>query len=78
MSIFRTRDETLTVLAEHGRWMARLRDDTKMLDQRLRSIESRILAVENNLADLAKCYGRLDIALSKLEVGSRHSVGCRR
>lgn len=63
------------VLAEHGRWIARLRDDVKVVDQRLRALERRVSTIEGNLAELAKLYGRLDISLSRLETGDRRRGG---
>jgi len=57
------------ILAEHGRWIARLRDDVKVLDQRLHALERRVSTIEGNLSELARLYGRLDIALSSLEAG---------
>ena len=66
------------ILAEHGRWIARLRDDVKVLDQRLHALERRVSTVEGNLAELAKLYGRLDIALSKREVDECRGRGRKR
>lgn len=34
------------LLAEHGRWIARLRDDLALLEQRLRSLERRVSRLE--------------------------------
>ena len=76
MGIFRKSDDA-AVLAEHGRWVVRLRDDVKMLDQRLRSIERRVRTVEDNLANLAKDYGKLDIALSRVEAEGHGTRGRR-
>ncbi len=66
------------VLAEHGRWIARLRDDMKMLDQRLRGVERRISTTEANLAELMKLYGKLDLAVSRIDDGLRHWARGRR
>ena len=77
MSIFGKKADAAAILAEHGRWVARLRDDVKVLDQRLHSLEQRVSVVEHNLAELAKVYGRLDISLSKLETESCRSRGRR-
>ncbi len=74
MSIFRKKNDA-AVLAEHGRWVARLRDDVKMLDQRLHSMEQRVHTIEDNLANLAKDYVRLDVALSKIEGEGRGAGG---
>lgn len=64
---FGKRDDETTVLAEHGRWIARLRDDAKVLDQRLHNLERRVSTVEANLAELAKLYGKLDLVFSKID-----------
>jgi len=34
------------LLAEHGRWIAQLRDDLALLEQRLRSLERRVSRLE--------------------------------
>ena len=54
------------VLAEHGRWIANLRDDSRVLEQRLRGLERRVATLEANLSELRKLYGRLDLALGPL------------
>jgi len=54
------------VLAEHGRWIASLRDDARVLEQRLRGLERRVATLEANLAELTKLYGKLDLALGAL------------
>ncbi len=56
-------DDAQAILAEHGRWIARLRDDLKMMDQRLGALERRVSTIEDNLAELTKLYSRLDIAV---------------
>ncbi len=76
MGIFAKKNDAAVIMAEHGRWVARLRGDVQILDQRLRSLESRVSAAESNLSDLAKDYGRLDIALSKLEAERGPARGC--
>ncbi len=48
------------VLAEHGRWIASLRDDARMLEQRFRGLERRVATLEANLTELTKLYGKLD------------------
>ena len=65
--MFRHRSDEVAILTEHGRWISRLRDDLKVLDQRLCGLEWRVSTMEGNLAELAKLYGRLDLALSKLD-----------
>ena len=54
------------VLAEHGQWIATLRDDARVLEQRLRSLERRLATLESNLAELTKLYGKLDLALGPI------------
>jgi uncharacterized coiled-coil protein SlyX len=54
------------VLAEHGRRIARFRDDARVLEQRLRGLERRVATLEANLAELTKLYGKLDLALAPL------------
>lgn len=67
MRVFRHQSDEKVVLKEHGRWISRLRDDFKVLDQRLSGLERRVSTIEENLAELAKLYGGLDLALSKLD-----------
>jgi len=57
------KEDGKVVLAEHGRWIASLRDDARVLEQRLRSLERRVAILEANLAELTKLYGKLDLAL---------------
>ncbi len=54
------------VLAEYGRWIASLRDDARVLEQRLRGLERRVATLEANLAELTKLYGKLDLAMAPL------------
>lgn len=54
------------VLAEHGRWIASLRDDARMLEQRFRGLERRVETLETNLAELTKLYGKLDLSQAQL------------
>lgn len=67
MAMFGERSDKTAVLAEHGRWIARLRSDMKVLDQRLRGLERRISTTEANLAELMKLYGKLDLAVSRID-----------
>lgn len=60
-------DDNTVVLAEHGRWIARLRNDVNVLEQRLRGLERRISTIEANLSELAKLYGKIDLSLSKID-----------
>lgn len=55
------------ILAEHGKWIARLRDDARVLEQRLYSLERRTSIFEVNLAELAKSQGKLKLDLTSLE-----------
>ncbi|MFH1821164.1 MAG: hypothetical protein ABH852_01805 [Methanobacteriota archaeon] len=71
LRIFGKNNDDAAILAEHGRWIARLRDDVKVLQQSLHSLERRASTIEGNLAELAKLYGRLDISISKLETDDR-------
>ena len=54
------------VVAEHGRWIICLRNDTWVLEQRLRSLERRVATLEANLTELNKFHGKLDLALTPL------------
>ena len=54
------------VLAEHGRWIASLRNNARVLEQRLRSLERRVATLEANLAELTKLYNKIDLALIPL------------
>ena len=60
------RGDGVKVLAEHGRWIARLRDDAQVLEQRLRGLERRANTLEANVAELGRVYGKLDLALAQL------------
>lgn len=64
---FGKRGDETTVLVEHGRWIARLRNDANVLDQRLHSLERRVSTIEANLAELAKLYGKLDLVFSRID-----------
>ena len=59
-------EDSKVVLSEHGRWIANLRDDSRVLEQRLRSLERRVATLEANLSELRKLYSRLDLALEPL------------
>lgn len=60
------RDEE-AVLATHGRWIAKLRDTTRMAEQRLRILEQHISAFESQLAELAKIQRKLDVQHAALD-----------
>lgn len=64
--MFGERSDEEAVLAEHGRWIAILRDDARLFEQRLRSLELRISTLEVNIAELAKLYNKLDLTLALL------------
>ena len=59
-------DDGKIVLAEHGRWIASLRDDARVVEQRIRGLERRVATLEANLAELTKLYGKLDLALGPI------------
>ncbi|MGC8817592.1 MAG: hypothetical protein ACP5PX_07360 [Candidatus Hadarchaeum sp.] len=59
------------ILAEHGRGIARLCDDVKVLGQRLQVLERRISTLENNLAELTKFFSKFELASPGFEAGSQ-------
>ena len=65
--MFRNRKDETAALTDHGRWISRLRDDFRTLNQRLRGLERRVSTMEENLVELTKLYSGLDLALSKLD-----------
>ncbi len=65
--MFKNRDDNSAILAEHGRWIASLREDTRVLNQRLRGLERRISTIEGNISNLVKLFTKLDLAMSRLE-----------
>lgn len=52
------------ILAEHGRWIARLRDVTRLFDQRLSMLERRISIFEGHISELVKMNNKLDARLT--------------
>lgn len=66
--MLRKRDDKLDALAEHGLWIGRMREDVKVLSQRLRGLERRLATSEGSLAELSGIYNKLDLALSRLAV----------
>ena len=66
--MLRKRDDRSEVLAEHGRWIGRMREDLEVLNQQLRGLERRFETSEGSLAQLAKLYGKLDLAVSRLDI----------
>lgn len=65
--MFKNRDDNSAVLAEHGRWIASLREDTRVMNQRLRGLERRVSTIEGNLANLMGLFIKLDASVSRLE-----------
>jgi uncharacterized coiled-coil protein SlyX len=63
--MFGKNDEKSAVLAEHGRWIARMREDVRVMNQRLRGLERRLSTTEENLTELTKLYSKLDRAISR-------------
>lgn len=52
------------ILAEHGRWIARLRDATRLFDQRLSTLERRMSIFEEHISELVKMNRKLDARLT--------------
>jgi uncharacterized coiled-coil protein SlyX len=52
------------ILAEHGRWISRLRDASHLVDQRLTMLERRVSTLERHLAELAKMGYGLEVKLA--------------
>jgi uncharacterized coiled-coil protein SlyX len=46
----RDSDGERALLAEHGKWIAQLRDDLALLEQKLRSLERRVSRLEAGAA----------------------------
>ncbi len=51
-------------LAEHGRWVAKLRDTSRLLEQRMVMLERRVSALEGHMAELTKMYCKIDAQTS--------------
>lgn len=77
------------ILAEYGRWIARLRDATRTFDQRLTALEHRMSVLEGHLSELAKMNRKLDAQLtsaadqlsmlsSRFEVLAKHLAKIRK
>jgi len=71
------------ILAEQGKWVARLRDAARMFDQRLTALEHRMSVLEEHLSELTRTNRKLDVRLtsatdqlsmlsSRLEVLTEH------
>jgi hypothetical protein len=56
--IFKGSDER-AIIADHGRMVARLQDDVKILSQRLAALERRVSTIEANLAGLVRLCSNL-------------------
>lgn len=52
------------ILAEYGRWIARLRDATRAFDQRLNALERRMSVLEGHISELARMNRKLDAQLT--------------
>jgi len=52
------------ILAEHGGWVAKLRDATRLLEQRMTMLERRISALEGHVAEISKLYCKIDVQIS--------------
>ena len=51
--MFYKKDEEV-VLAEHGKWIAKVRDLTRLTEQRVGMLERRVSTLEGHFAELAK------------------------
>jgi len=71
------------ILAEQGKWVARLRDAARLFDQRLTALEHRMSVLEEHLSELTRTNRKLDVRLtsaadqlsmlsSRLEVLAEH------
>jgi len=54
------------VLAEHSRWIAKLRDAVHTGEQRLRMLERQASALEGHLVELMKLHEKLDAQLAEV------------
>lgn len=52
------------VLAEHGRWLAKLRDAARSIEQRLVALERRVAVLETQLVESTKRSNALDLQLT--------------
>ena len=55
------------ILAEHGRWVAKLRDASRLLEQRMTTLERRVSALEGHVAELSKLYCKIDAKTSHID-----------
>jgi len=54
------KSEEEVILAEHGRWIGKLRDASRLLEQRMTILERRVSALEGHVAELSKLYCKID------------------
>ena len=54
------------ILAEQGKWVARLRDAARLLDQRLIALEHRMSVLEEHLSELTKANRKRDVRLTSV------------
>jgi len=52
------------ILAEQGKWVARLRDAIRLFDQRLIVLERRMSVLEEHLSELTRANRKLDVRLT--------------
>jgi len=55
------------ILAEHGRWVAKLRDASRLLEQRMTILERRVSALEGHVVELSKLYYKIDAKTSHID-----------
>ncbi|MEM2907939.1 MAG: hypothetical protein QXP65_01865 [Candidatus Hadarchaeales archaeon] len=63
------------VLAEHGRWLGKLRDGMYSNEQRLRVLEHRVSMLEGHLVELLELWRKLDAELAGLKVVGKIKEG---
>jgi len=55
------------ILAEHGRWVAKLRDASCLMEQRIAMLERRVSALEGHVAELSKLCCKIDAQTNYLD-----------
>lgn len=55
------------LLAEHGRWLARLRDAARSIEQRLLALERRVTVLEGQLVESTKRSNALDLEIARVD-----------
>jgi uncharacterized coiled-coil protein SlyX len=55
------------ILAEHGRWVAKLRDASRLIEQRMTILERRVSALEGHVVELSKLYCKIDAKTSHID-----------